>query len=203
MAIALSCLRTDADPLLQESFWNEANILAGLHHENITRLLGACAREPPVCIVFELAAIGDLHEYLQLYSPSCDLAPVHGDLYGQLRQSEMIHIIVQISAGLEYLAQRRYVHGDVATRNVLIGDQSQVKVSLVKHIAVNHASDHCSLKQDGPPVPLRWMPPEAILDGRQSSTSDIWSFGVTVWEVFSYGLQPYCGLTNSLVIEAV
>lgn len=99
MTIALSCLRADADTALQESFWNEANILATLCHENITRVLGVCTREQPICIVFELAAIGDLHEYLQLYSPSCDLAPVHGDLYGQLRQSEMIHIAVQIAAG--------------------------------------------------------------------------------------------------------
>lgn len=108
----------------------------------------------------------------------------------------------QITAGMEYLASHGYVHKDLAARNVLVGEQLHVKISDLGLSREIYSSDYYCL-QPKTLLPIRWMPPEAIAYGKFSTDSDIWSFGVVLWEVFSYGLQPYYGFSNQEVMEMV
>lgn len=109
---------------------------------------------------------------------------------------------VQVTAGMEYLASHSYVHKDLAARNVLVGEQLHVKISDLGLSREIYSSDYYCL-QPKTLLPIRWMPPEAITYGKFSSDSDIWSFGVVLWEMFSYGLQPYYGFSNQEVMEMV
>lgn len=108
----------------------------------------------------------------------------------------------QITAGMEYLASHGYVHKDLAARNVLVGEQLHVKISDLGLSREIYSSDYYCL-QPKTLLPIRWMPPEAIAYGKFTTDSDIWSFGVVLWEVFSYGLQPYYGFSNQEVMEMV
>lgn len=103
---------------------------------------------------------------------------------------------------MEYLASHSYVHKDLAARNVLVGEQLHVKISDLGLSREIYSSDYYCL-QPKTLLPIRWMPPEAITYGKFSSDSDIWSFGVVLWEMFSYGLQPYYGFSNQEVMEMV
>lgn len=108
----------------------------------------------------------------------------------------------QITAGMEYLASHSYIHKDLAARNILVGEQLHVKISDLGLSREIYSSDYYCL-QPKTLLPIRWMPPEAIAYGKFTTDSDIWSFGVVLWEVFSYGLQPYYGFSNQEVMEMV
>lgn len=103
---------------------------------------------------------------------------------------------------MEYLSSHGYVHKDLAARNVLVGEQLHVKISDLGLSREIYSSDYYCL-QPKTLLPIRWMPPEAIAYGKFTTDSDIWSFGVVLWEVFSYGLQPYYGFSNQEVMEMV
>ena len=109
---------------------------------------------------------------------------------------------LQVAAGMEYLASHVYVHRDLATRNILVGDNLSIKVSDLGLSQGLYSSDYYHA-QCRPSLPIRWMSPESITCSKFSTESDVWSFGVVLWEVFSYGLQPYCGYTNQEVIDMV
>ena len=109
---------------------------------------------------------------------------------------------INIAAGLEYLSKRHFVYRDLATRNCLINHQLFVKISdfgLSKDI---YSKDYYRLG-DKSVLPIRWMPPEAIVFSKFTTQSDIWSFGIVLWEIFSSGAQPYYTLSNEEVIDYV
>ena len=108
----------------------------------------------------------------------------------------------QVTAGMEYLASHFYIHKDLAARNILVGEQLHVKISDLGLSREIYSSDYYCL-QPKTLLPIRWMPPEAISYGKFTTDSDIWSFGVVLWEIFSYGLQPYYGFSNQEVMEMV
>lgn len=103
---------------------------------------------------------------------------------------------------MEYLASHFYIHKDLAARNILVGEQLHVKISDLGLSRDIYSSDYYCI-QPKTLFPIRWMPPEAITYGKFTTDSDIWSFGVVLWEVFSYGLQPYYGFSNQEVMEMV
>lgn len=110
--------------------------------------------------------------------------------------------LCQVSAGMEYLASHSYIHKDLAARNILVGEQLHVKISDLGLSREIYSSDYFCI-QPKTLLPIRWMPPEAITYGKFTTDSDIWSFGVVLWEIFSYGLQPYYGFSNQEVMEMV
>lgn len=103
---------------------------------------------------------------------------------------------------MEYLASHFYIHKDLAARNILVGEQLHVKISDLGLSREIYSSDYYCLRPKTL-LPIRWMPPEAIAYGKFTTDSDIWSFGVVLWELFSYGLQPYYGFSNQEVMEMV
>ncbi|XP_057697050.1 inactive tyrosine-protein kinase transmembrane receptor ROR1 isoform X2 [Corythoichthys intestinalis] len=203
--VAIKTLK-DASSVQQWSeFQKEVAVLTELQHPNVVCLLGVVTQEQPVCLLFEFLPQGDLHEFLIMRSPHSDVgcsSDEDGTVKSSLDHGDFLHMAIQVSAGMEYLASHFYIHKDLAARNILVGEQLHVKISDLGLSREIYSSDYYCI-QPKTLFPIRWMPPEAIAYGKFTTDSDIWSFGVVLWEVFSYGLQPYYGFSNQEVMEMV
>ncbi|XP_077593912.1 tyrosine-protein kinase transmembrane receptor ROR2 [Stigmatopora nigra] len=202
--VAIKTLKDKVDASLSEEFRQEATLRWQLQHPNLVSLLGAVTKEQPQSVLFSYSSVGDLHEYLAMRSPNSDVGSSDDErtVKSTLEQADFLHIITQIAAGMEYLSGHQVVHKDLAARNVLVFDKLGVKILDLGHFRDVYSADYYNLMGSGP-FPVRWMSPEALMYGRFSTDSDIWSYGVLLWETFSYGLRPYCGYSNHEVIEMV
>ncbi|XP_054714438.1 inactive tyrosine-protein kinase transmembrane receptor ROR1-like [Uloborus diversus] len=202
--VAIKTLKENATQKTRNDFQREAELMSDLHHPNIVCLLGVCVREEPMCMLFEYMSQGDLHEYLILHSPRSEDVSASSEEGTPhiLELPDFLHIAKQIAAGMEYLSGHHYVHRDLAARNCLVGDHLTVKISDFGLSRDIYSSDYYRV-QSKSLLPVRWMPPESILYGKFTTESDVWSFGVVLWETFSYGLQPYYGYNNQEVIDMI
>lgn len=199
--VAVKTLKENATPKTQSDFKREVDLMTDLRHPNIICLLGVVLKGEPMCMLFEYMTQGDLHEFLISHSPRSD-APIKNETGKILQQSEFLHIALQIASGMEYLAGHHYVHRDLAARNCLVGENLTVKISDFGLSRDIYSSDYYRV-QSKSLLPVRWMPPESILYGKFTTESDVWSFGVVLWEIYSYGLQPYYGYNNQEVIDMI
>lgn len=191
--VAVKALKENASAKTQADFRREIDLISELRHENIVCIVGVALREEPLCMLFEFMARGDLHEFLM------GRAPPNGRGLPPLR---LLNIAYHIAAGMQYLAAHHYVHRDLAARNCLVADDFVVKISDFGLSRDIYSSDYYRV-QSKSLLPVRWMPPESILYGKFTTESDIWSYGVVLWEIYSYGLQPYYGYSNQEVISMV
>ena len=203
--VAIKTLKPGATQKTRSDFQREADLMTDLRHPNIVCLIGVSFQEDPQCMIFEHMAHGDLHEFLIAHSPNIDSdmsEPSVDEQSNVLKPMDMSFIAIQISAGMEYLAGHHYVHRDLAARNCLVGENLTVKISDFGLSRDIYSADYYRV-QSKSLLPVRWMPPESILYGKFTTESDVWSFGVVLWEIYSYGLQPYYGYSNQEVIEMI
>ncbi|XP_010841865.1 PREDICTED: muscle, skeletal receptor tyrosine-protein kinase isoform X3 [Bison bison bison] len=210
--VAVKMLKEEASADMQADFQREAALMAEFDNPNIVKLLGVCAVGKPMCLLFEYMAYGDLNEFLRSMAPHpgrglspSDLPPgsqASSPGPPPLSCAEQLCIARRWAAGMAYLSERKFVHRDLATRNCLVGENMVVKIAdfgLSRNI---YSADYYKANENDA-IPIRWMPPESIFYNRYTTESDVWAYGVVLWEIFSYGLQPYYGMAHEEVIYYV
>uniref|UniRef100_A0A8C9W4P4 receptor protein-tyrosine kinase n=1 Tax=Scleropages formosus TaxID=113540 RepID=A0A8C9W4P4_SCLFO len=210
--VAVKMLKEEASADMQNDFQREAALMAEFDHPNIVKLLGVCAVGKPMCLMFEYMAHGDLNEFLRRRSPNLQASLSRTSLSGRSFSSELeaspltcleqLYISKQVAAGMAYLSERKFVHRDLATRNCLVGGDLVVKIAdfgLSRNI---YSADYYKANENDA-IPIRWMPPESIFYNRYTTESDVWAYGVVLWEIFSHGMQPYYGMAHEEVIYYV
>ncbi|KAJ7423320.1 hypothetical protein BTVI_10222 [Pitangus sulphuratus] len=178
------------DEQLQLDFRREAEMFGKLNHSNVVRLLGLCREAEPHYMVLEYVDLGDLKQFLRI-SKSKD----------ESLKPQPLTTKHKVALGMEHLSNGRFVHRDLAARNCLVSAQRQVKVSSLSLSKDVYNSEYYHFRQAW--IPLRWMPPEAVLEDEFSTKSDVWSFGVLMWEVFTHGEMPYTPLADDEVLAGL
>ncbi|XP_052744986.1 focal adhesion kinase 1 isoform X2 [Bicyclus anynana] len=184
LPVAVKTCKLDADLDTAEKFLEEAYIMQQFSHPHIIGLVGVCST-PPIWIVMELATLGEMRAYLQQNSH-------------RLETCTLVLYIYQLSTALSYLESKKFVHRDIAARNVLVSTPTCVKLAdfgLSKMV-----EDKSYYKASRGKLPIKWMAPESINFRRFTSASDCWMFGVCMWEILMLGVKPFSGVKNNDVI---
>ncbi|XP_069464985.1 inactive tyrosine-protein kinase 7 [Ambystoma mexicanum] len=181
------------DEQLQLDFRREFEMFGKLNHANVVRLLGLCREVEPHYMILEYVDLGDLKQYLRISKSKDEKIKPQ-----PISTKQKVYICAQVALGMEHLSNNRFVHKDLAARNCLISAQRQVKVSALSLSKDVYNSEYYHFRQAW--IPLRWMPPEAVLEDEFSTKSDVWSFGVLMWEVFTHGELPHSKLEDKEVL---
>ncbi|XP_011647332.1 uncharacterized protein LOC105433628 [Pogonomyrmex barbatus] len=185
IAVAVKTCKVDADLATAEKFLEEAYIMQQFEHPHIIRLIGVCS-EAPIWLVMELARLGEMRAYLQSNKHRLDLAT-------------LLLYIFQLSTALSYLESKKFVHRDIAARNVLVSSHSCVK--LADFGLSRWVEDQSYYTASKCKLPIKWMAPESINFRRFTTSSDVWMFGVCMWEILMLGVKPFQGVKNNEVIR--
>ncbi|XP_033181281.1 BDNF/NT-3 growth factors receptor isoform X2 [Mastacembelus armatus] len=200
--VAVKTLK-EASENARKDFHREAELLTNLQHEHIVTFYGVCVESDPLIMVFEYMKHGDLNKFLRAHGPDAVLmADGQTTRPVELTQSQMLHIAQQIASGMVYLASQHFVHRDLATRNCLVGENLLVKIGDFGMSRDVYSTDYYRVGGHTM-LPIRWMPPESIMYRKFTTESDVWSLGVVLWEIFTYGKQPWYQLSNNEVIECI
>ncbi|KAM9734356.1 tyrosine-protein kinase Fer isoform 2-T3 [Menidia menidia] len=187
-SVAVKTCKEDLPPELKIRFLAEARILKQYDHPNIVKLIGVCTQRQPIYIVMELVPGGDFLSFLRKKKDD-------------LKTKQLLRFAVDAAAGMAYLESKNCIHRDLAARNCLVGDSSVLKIS---DFGMSRQEDDGVYSSSGlKQIPIKWTAPEALNYGRYSSESDVWSYGILLWETFSLGVCPYPGMTNQQAREQV
>ena len=202
--VAIKMLKTDADYEMMLDFQKEVDTVVNFEHENVIRLLGICTEQlDQICMIFEYMELGALRELLRKSNPR------NPDFYQMssneaiIKPSQFLSICIRLARGLDYLSKKRFVHRDIATRNCLVDSQFVCKIADFGLSRDVYGSDYYKVGGKSACLPVCWMPPESLLYGRFTVKSDVWSYGVLMWEVFTFATQPYFGASNQEIIDNI
>uniref|UniRef100_A0A7N5ZRQ9 Activated CDC42 kinase 1 n=1 Tax=Anabas testudineus TaxID=64144 RepID=A0A7N5ZRQ9_ANATE len=190
LSVAVKCLKAgvlDSDGL--DDFIREVNAMHSLSHQNLIRLHGIVLTQP-MKMVAELAPLGSLLDRLRKRQ-------------GHILISSLCNYAVQVACGMAYLEQKRFLHRDLAARNVLLSTNETVKIGdfgLMRALPT-HTDQY--IMEEGHKIPFPWCAPESLKSRTFSHASDTWMFGVTLWEMFTHGLEPWLGLNGSQILHKV
>uniref|UniRef100_A0A8C9VJX0 non-specific protein-tyrosine kinase n=1 Tax=Scleropages formosus TaxID=113540 RepID=A0A8C9VJX0_SCLFO len=187
MSVAIKTCKNCTSDSVREKFLQEALTMRQFDHPHIVKLIGVIT-ENPVWIIMELCTLGELRSFLQVRKYSLDLA-------------SLILFAYQLSTALAYLESKRFVHRDIAARNVLVSSTDCVKLG--DFGLSRYMEDSSYYKASKGKLPIKWMAPESINFRRFTSASDVWMFGVCMWEILMYGVKPFQGVKNNDVIGRI
>uniref|UniRef100_A0A670ZVC0 Focal adhesion kinase 1 n=1 Tax=Pseudonaja textilis TaxID=8673 RepID=A0A670ZVC0_PSETE len=187
MAVAIKTCKNCTSDSIREKFLQEALTMRQFDHPHIVKLIGVIT-ENPVWIIMELCTQGELRSFLQVRKYSLDLA-------------SLILYAYQLSTALAYLESKRFVHRDIAARNVLVSSTDCVKLG--DFGLSRYMEDSTYYKASKGKLPIKWMAPESINFRRFTSASDVWMFGVCMWEILMHGIKPFQGVKNNDVIGRI
>ncbi|XP_051973105.1 tyrosine-protein kinase SYK-like isoform X2 [Xyrauchen texanus] len=187
--VAVKILKNDDNnAAVKDEMLREANVMQQLDNPYIVRMIGICEAEN-LMLVMELAELGPLHKFLQKNK--------------HISVKNITELVHQVSMGMKYLEEHNFVHRDLAARNVLLVTQHYAKISdfgLSK--ALTEEENYYKAKGHGK-WPVKWYAPECMNYFKFSSKSDVWSFGVLMWEAYSLGQKPYKGMKGNDVIQMI
>ncbi|XP_005473929.1 fibroblast growth factor receptor 2 isoform X3 [Oreochromis niloticus] len=196
VTVAVKMLKDDATEKDLSDLVSEMEMMKMIgKHKNIINLLGACTQDGPLYVIVEYASKGNLREYLRARRPpgmeySYDIARVSDE---QLTFKDLVSCTYQVARGMEYLASQKCIHRDLAARNVLVTESNIMKIADFGLARDVHNIDYYKKTTNGR-LPVKWMAPEALFDRVYTHQSDVWSFGVLMWEIFTLGGSPYPGI---------
>ena len=194
--VAVKKLKSGAPNATKVAFEKEVKFMSKLTDRNVIRILGVCYEDTPF-IMMEYLEKGDLNQYLQKFKT---LNTTDSEPQGQITTSTLVHMATQIASAMKYLASHNFVHRDLATRNCLVGPNYLVKISDFGMSRSLYDSHYYRIHGRFA-LPVRWMSFECFY-GKFSQKSDVWAFGVTMWEIFTLAKdQPYSDMSDKQVIE--
>ncbi|XP_036376802.1 discoidin domain-containing receptor 2 isoform X2 [Megalops cyprinoides] len=197
--VAVKMLRADANKNARNDFLKEIKIMSRLKDPNIIRLLAVCICSDPLCMITEYMENGDLNQFLSRHEPEDQMALLSNA--PTVSYSNLQYMATQIASGMKYLSSLNFVHRDLATRNCLVGKNYTIKIADFGMSRNLYSGDYYRI-QGRAVLPIRWMSWESILLGKFTTASDVWAFGVTLWETLTFCKeQPYSQLTDEQVIE--
>ncbi|XP_051468926.1 ALK tyrosine kinase receptor isoform X4 [Apus apus] len=179
-------------------FLMEALIISKFNHQNIVRCIGVSLQALPRFILLELMAGGDLKSFLRETRPRPNQP-------SSLSMLDLLHVAHDIACGCQYLEENHFIHRDIAARNCLLTCRGPGRVAKIGDFGMARDIYRASYYRKGgcAMLPVKWMPPEAFMEGIFTSKTDTWSFGVLLWEIFSLGYMPYPSKSNQEVLEFV
>ncbi|XP_053536079.1 fibroblast growth factor receptor 1-A isoform X3 [Ictalurus punctatus] len=194
--VAVKMLKSDATEKDLSDLISEMEMMKIIgKHKNIINLLGACTQDGPLYVIVEYASKGNLREYLRARRPpgmeycyNPDQVPVE-----TVSVKDLVSCAYQVARGMEYLASKKCIHRDLAARNVLVTEDNVMKIADFGLARDIHHIDYYKKTTNGR-LPVKWMAPEALFDRIYTHQSDVWSFGVLLWEIFTLGGSPYPGV---------
>lgn len=190
VTVAIKTLKPGYSEKQRQDFLSEASIMGQFSHPNIIRLEGVVTKFKHAMIVTEYMENGALDTYLK-------------DRDGEIPCYQLVGMMRGIAAGMKYLADMSYVHRDLAARNVLVNSNLECKVSDFGLSRVLEDDAEGTYTTRGGKIPIRWTAPEAIAYRKFTSASDVWSFGIVMWEVMAFGERPYWDMSNHEVMKAI
>ncbi|XP_078388513.1 tyrosine-protein kinase Fes/Fps isoform X1 [Cetorhinus maximus] len=187
--VAVKMCRESLPADQKNKFLMEARILKQYDHPNIVRLIGVCTQKQPIYIVMELVQGGDFLTFLRNEA-------------NNLSTKDLIKMAENAASGMAYLESKHCIHRDLAARNCLVSEKNVLKISdfgMSREEEDGVYSSTGGMKQ----IPIKWTAPEALNYGRFTTESDIWSYGILLWETFTLGSTPYPTMTNQQTREEV
>lgn len=201
LAVAVKTLKVGSTVEEKLDFLGEAEMMKRFNHKNIVQLLGLCTHQEPIYMIMEFMLYGDLKTYLLARRHLVSDRSLHTE-EDEISSKRLTSMALDVCRALAYLTELRYVHRDVACRNCLVSAERVVKLSDFGMTRPMYESDYYRFNRRAM-LPVRWMSPESLEDGLFTNMSDMWSYGVLLYEIITFGSFPFQGMSNNQVLEHV
>ncbi|XP_037895093.1 tyrosine kinase receptor Cad96Ca [Glossina fuscipes] len=200
--VAVKMLKENASEVEKKDLLSELEVMKSLEpHVNVVRFLGCCTDKDPIFVIIEYVNRGKLQTYLRNSRAERHYGNTHGKS-NILTSGDLTSFMYQVAKGMDYLTSRGIIHRDLAARNILITDDHTCKVADFGFARDVITSKIYERKSEGR-LPIRWMAIESLYDNIFSTESDIWSFGILMWEIVTLGSTPYPGISAAEVMRKV